>query len=233
MILFLNNYFNHFPFMRKTLAILILAIVGMSAQTANAQIKIGVVGGLNVTKVDYKHLSSNYDSKNRAGWFIGPKVEAHLPIVGIGVDASLLYSQRGISTEESIPTGVPDASVTTKKTSQFRTIEIPINLRYQFGFSSLIAVYVATGPQFGFNVGDGSFSNVMGTKFKYKNSILSYNIGAGVKLLKHLEAGIGYNFPLTKFAKVTGTNDAASALLYDSKSSFKAGTFQLHVGYFF
>lgn len=225
--------------MRKTIAILLLAVVGMGIQPAAAQIKLGVVGGLNVTKVDYKHLSSNYDSKNRAGWFIGPKVEAHLPLVGIGVDAAVLYSQRGISTEETVDvnsgTGsiaTTDGTTTYTSTSQFRTIEIPINLRYQFGFSSLVAVYVATGPQFGFNVGSGSFENFAHTKFKYKNSILSYNIGAGVKLLKHLEAGIGYNFPLTKFAKVTGTS-AATSSPYDSKSSFKAGTFQLHVGYFF
>lgn len=218
--------------MRKTLAILLLAVVGLGIQPAAAQIKLGVVGGLNVTKVDYKHLSSNYDSKNRAGWFIGPKVEAHLPLVGIGVDAALLYSQRGISTEETVDNSTGTGEITSKTTSQFRTIEIPINLRYQFGFSSLIAVYVATGPQFGFNVGSGSFDNIVGTKFKYKNSILSYNIGAGVKLLKHLEAGIGYNFPLTKFAKVTHA-EGTSSLPYDSKSSFKAGTFQLHVGYFF
>lgn len=218
--------------MRKTFAILLLAVVGMGVQPASAQVKLGVVGGLNVTKVDYKHLSSNYDSKNRAGWFIGPKVEAHLPLVGIGVDAALLYSQRGISTEETVDNSTGTGEITSKSTSQFRTIEIPINLRYQFGFSSLVAVYVATGPQFGFNVGSGSFSNIVGTKFKYKNSILSYNIGAGVKLLKHLEAGIGYNFPLTKFAKVTNTAELPVEL-QSKNASFKAGTFQLHVGFFF
>lgn len=218
--------------MRKTFAILLLAVVGMGVQPASAQVKLGVVGGLNVTKVDYKHLSSNYDSKNRAGWFIGPKVEARLPLVGIGVDAALLYSQRGISTEETVDNSTGTGEITSRTTSQFRTIEIPINLRYQFGFSSLVAVYVATGPQFGFNVGSGSFSNIAGTKFKYKNSILSYNIGAGVKLLKHLEAGIGYNFPLTKFAKVTNTAELPVEL-QGKNASFKAGTFQLHVGYFF
>lgn len=219
--------------MKKSFVIALLALLCVGIQPTSAQIKFGVVGGLNVTKVDYKHVSSNYDSKNRAGWFIGPKVEAHLPIVGIGLDASLLYSQRGISTEETIPATLDGSDgVTSKKSTQFRTLEIPINLRYQFGFSSLIAVYVATGPQFGFNVGDGSFSNVVGTKFKYKNSILSYNIGAGVKLLKHLEAGIGYNFPLSKFAKVTNTAELPVEL-QGKNASFKAGTFQLHVGYFF
>lgn len=218
--------------MRKSILIILLAIVGVGALPVSAQVKIGVVGGLNVTKVDYKHLSGNYDSNNRAGWFIGPKVEAHIPLIGIGLDAAVLYSSRGISTKETIDTDVDGSTVTSKTTSDFRTIEIPINLRYQFGLASLVAIYAATGPQFGFNVGDGSFDNLIGTKFKYKNSVLSWNIGAGVKLLKHVEAGVGYNFPLTKFAKVTGTNPG-TAQTVGSKSSFKAGTFQLHMGYFF
>ena len=55
------------------------------------------------------------------------------------------------------------------------------------------------------------------------NSVLTWNIGAGVKLLKHLEVGVGYNIALSKFAKYTGTQE----------SSLKGNTFQVHVGYFF
>ena len=32
-------------------------------------------------------------------------------------------------------------------------VEIPINLRYNFGFSSLVGVYLATGPQYNWYLG--------------------------------------------------------------------------------
>jgi opacity protein-like surface antigen len=104
------------------------------------------------------------------------------------------------------------------------TIEIPINLRYQFGFSSLASAYIATGPQFGFNVGSKKIKEMADFNYyKVKNSVLTWNIGAGVKLLKHLEAGVAYNIALSKFAKYTGTQEG----------SLRSNTFLVHVGYFF
>ena len=59
---------------------------------AAAQLKFGIVGGLNLTKLSTK--GNNFSSDNRAGWYIGPKVEFTLPIVNLSVDAALEYSQR-------------------------------------------------------------------------------------------------------------------------------------------
>ena len=200
--------------MKKTIIIMLVALVGVGAQQAKAQIDFGIVGGLNVSKADFKHVGNNLKSENRCGWFIGPKAEFTVPLVGIGADASLLYSQRNINVED----------VAGEKNNHLNTIEIPLNIRYQFGFSSLAAAYIATGPQFGFNVGSKKIKEVANLDYyKVKNSILTWNIGAGVKLLKHLEAGVAYNIALSKFAKYTGTQE----------SSLKSNTFQMHVGYFF
>ena len=200
--------------MKKTLIVVLVALIGFGTQHVNAQLDFGVVAGMNVSKADFKNPRNNLKSGNRCGWFVGPKVEFAVPVVGIGADASLLYSQRNINVEDGA----------TEENNKFNTIEIPINLRYQFGFSSLAAAYIATGPQFGFNVGSKKIKDVADLDYyKVKNSILTWNIGAGVKLLKHLEAGVTYNIALSKFAKYTGTQE----------SSFKSNTFQVHVGYFF
>ena len=201
--------------MKKTLVIMLVALIGVGAQQAKAQIDFGVVAGLNVNKADFKNVTNNVKSGNRCGWFLGPKVEFTVPMAGIGVDASLLYSQRNINIEDAAG----------EKTNHLNTIEIPINLRYQFGFSSLAAAYIATGPQFGFNVGSKKIKELADdlSYFKVKNSVLTWNIGAGVKLLKHVEAGLTYNIALSKFAKYTGTQ----------KGSLRSNTFQVHVGYFF
>lgn len=200
--------------MKKTLIIVLVALVGFGTQHVNAQLDFGVVAGMNVSKADFKNPADNFKSGNRCGWFLGPKVEFSAPIIGIGVDASLLYSQRNINVENA----------EGEKNNKLNTLEIPINLRYQFGFSSLAAAYIATGPQFGFNVGSKKIKEIADLDYyKVKNSILTWNIGAGVKLLKHLEAGVAYNIALSKFAKYTGTQE----------SSLKSNTFQVHVGYFF
>ena len=51
--------------------------------------------------------------------------------------------------------------------------------------------------QFGFNVGSGHFTE----SFDMKSCNTSFNVGAGVKLLGHLQAGVNYNFGLSKMAR--------------------------------
>lgn len=199
--------------MKKILIILLAAAMTLGVQQAKAQVDFGIVAGLNVSKVNFKNFKSNVNSSNRCGWYVGPKIEFTVPVVGIGADISAQYSQRSINVSDG----------PWEKNHNLKTIEVPINLRYQFGMPSIAAVYVATGPQFGFNIGSGSFKEMGAVDYKVKNSILSWNIGAGVKVLKHLEVGLGYNIALSKYAKITGTQE----------SSLKANTFQAHLGYFF
>ena len=74
--------------MKKTLVIMLVALIGIGAQQAKAQIDFGIVAGMNVNKADFKHVGNNVRSGNRCGWFVGPKAEFTLPLVGIGADAS-------------------------------------------------------------------------------------------------------------------------------------------------
>ena len=52
------------------------------ATSAQAQIKLGVKGGLNVT--DMSLSASVIDKSNQTGFFIGPTVKLSLPLVGLG-----------------------------------------------------------------------------------------------------------------------------------------------------
>ena len=51
----------------------------------------------------------------------------------------------------------------------------------------------------------------------------SWNIGAGVKLINHLEIGLLYNIALSKYYKKAGSTD------YD----FKSNSFQIQAAYLF
>ena len=174
--------------MKKLFSTLMVIVCLALAIPAQAQIKFGVKGGLNVSKL---HLSEEtFKSDNRTGF--------------------ALYNQFGVDSEEG--------------TSTKKSIEIPINLRWTVGFSSLVGAYVAVGPQFGFNVGDRWFDNVC----EFKKNTTSFNVGAGLKLLGHLQVGANYNFALKDNGKIhSGDPDDLTTI------GFKQNTWQVSVAYLF
>lgn len=194
--------------MKKLLSTLMVIACLALAIPAQAQIHFGVKAGLNVSKL---HLSKDIVNKdNRAGFFVGPTAEFTLPLLGLGIDGSVLYNQFGVESE----TG----------TSNKKSIEIPINLKWNIGFSSLIGAYVAVGPQFGFNIGDRWFDNIC----EFKKNTTSFNVGAGLKLLSHLQVGANYNFALKDNGKihVEDLEDLTTI-------GFKQNTWQVSVAYIF
>ena len=194
--------------MKKLLSTLMVIACLALAIPAQAQIKFGVKAGLNVSKL---HPSENIVSKdNRAGFFVGPTAEFTLPLLGLGIDGSVLYNQFGVDSEEG--------------TSTKKSIEIPINLRWTVGFSSLVGAYVAVGPQFGFNVGDRWFDEVC----EFKKNTTSFNVGAGLKLLGHLQVGANYNFALKDNGKIHDDDIEDLATI-----GFKQNTWQVSVAYLF
>lgn len=157
--------------MKKIIGTLFVAVAALfMAMPAQAQIKWGVKGGVNMAKIDWNGgINGNKD--NSTGFFIGPMVEFTLPVVGLGLDGALLYSQRG--EDEFKQQGV----------------EIPINLKYTIGLGSTLGVFVAAGPSFYYNWKDINLGG------KTKNEQVGLNVGAGVKLLRHLQVGVNYQFP--------------------------------------
>ncbi len=203
--------------MKKLFTLIVLVAATCFAMPASAQLKFGVKGGLNIT--DMSLSSDVFETSNRTGFFIGPTVKFTLPIVGLGIDASALYDQR-----ESELTNA-DNEVTKIKQ---QAINIPINLRYDIGLGSLAAVYLAAGPQFGFNVGDKNqtlFDDV--ADWKLNSSNFSVNVGAGVMLLSHLQVGANYNIVCGKTGKITYLDGVESAFRGRSNS------WQISMAYYF
>lgn len=133
--------------MKKLFTLIVLVAATYFAVPANAQLKFGIKGGLNIT--DMSLSNDVFETSNRTGFFIGPTIKFTLPIVGLGIDASALYDQR----EGEVNVEADDNTLVSTRLKQ-KSINIPINLRYDIGLGSLAAVYLAAGPQFGFNVGD-------------------------------------------------------------------------------
>ena len=184
--------------MKKITCIALMAAALMLATPAKAQFSWGVKGGVSLgnkslpeLKVEGETLSLN----NYGGFFIGPKAEVRIPIVGLGVEAAVLFAQRQ-----------QEVLSTTLKQSSF---QVPLNIKYIIGLGNIANVFVAAGPEFGFNVGNSLEA------YTIEKSRLSINAGLGVTLLKHVQVGANYNMPC------------------DETLGIRRGTIQVSVAYLF
>ncbi|WP_044654368.1 porin family protein [Bacteroides acidifaciens] len=191
--------------MKKIFGALMIAVCIGMAMPAQAQIHFGVKGGLNLSKASFSNVSENFKKDNFTGFFIGPMAEFNIPIVGLGVDASLLFAQRGIKVSEG------NDEYTVKQNG----LDIPVNLKYNIGLGSLLGLYIAAGPDFYFD-----FEKKSG--IDKKKAEVGINVGAGVKLLNHLQVGANYNIPLGDTAKFE-----------NEVGSYKTKTWQVSVAYIF
>ena len=191
----------------------ILFVVALLAATITVQaqgLKFGIKGGLNLTKMTFS--KDVYSSDNQAGFYLGPTLKLSLPL-GFGVDVAALYDQRSTKVDiidvKNAPAndeGIKTVSSLDTYDIKQKSIQIPINVRYNIGLGSEAGIYLAVGPQFGFPVGDKVYNTKLGD-YTLKSSNLSFNFGAGVYLLDHLEVGFSYNLAAGKSGEFTGYSD--------------------------
>jgi len=196
----------------KKFFVLMVVMAVTAVMPASAQgVKFGVKGGLNNTEMKFDE--SVFDAENRFGWFAGPVIRIDLPITGLGVDIAGLYDQR-------------ETKVNDEKIQQ-KSILVPINARLNLGLGDAAGIYVAAGPQFGFNIGDDEFKwkdkdNYERT-FQLKKSSFSVNLGAGLYLSDHFEVGFTYNIAMGKTADAS-FKDAVKTATTNDETKAKAWT---------
>ena len=219
--------------MKKALVICSLAL--LSFIPASAQFSWGIRGGVNsvtnkITDIDGKSAT---DKDSYTGFFLGPMAELQIPIIGIGVDAALLYSQKGLE----LPQG---------ESMKNNSLSVPVYLKYTFGLGNLLGIFGQIGPQFDYKLGDLSktikSANENGTGEDVQEFLLdqytwSLNIGAGVKLINHIQAAINYNIPLSQEGTYNLYEDVNGGNYYNAAKAgtdaFKASTLQFIVTWTF
>lgn len=191
--------------MKKLSFALVAAFVLAFAPSAKAELGIGLKAGLALSKVKSEIKSGlekgfstlQIDDQFDDGFYIGPTIDFRPLSLNIGVDASLLYSQRGGEELEQ------------------QGLEVPINARfYVFDVEKLLSAYVFAGPDFFFNFKDDY------KVLKKKASEVGLNLGVGFKLLSHVDLGVNYMIPLGNSFEL---NDAAGKVL---DADFKTRSWQ-------
>lgn len=196
---------------------LIFVLSLMVAIPAAAQLKFGLKAGTNLvgSPSDIKGMSSD----GYTGFFVGPMAKFTLPIVGLGLEADILYSQSG-------------AEIGGEKVKK-NSVEIPVYLRYDLALpavSKIVVPFVAVGPQFGFAF--GSLDEALDFnkyRYEYKKSQLSLNLGLGAVLFSHLQAHVNYNIAMGDTGEYSEFTDAAWNVVTKSKTN----TWQISLAYLF
>lgn len=171
----------------KTIKHLLLAAVAIIAVagSANAQFKFGPRVGINVNSLHFNE--ETFKSDNRTGFNAGVEAEFTVPVLGIGLDASVMYVRRNNQIKD-------DDAVINKHCDY---LEIPVNVKWKMNIpliAKFVKPYIFTGPSFAFLTSKRAITEAI----KYKSVDTSWNFGLGVEFVSHLQISAYYGFGLNK-----------------------------------
>ena len=171
----------------------IIAIVAFAtSMPAASQFRFGLKAGVAINSLKFtsaEEVKGSFNTDNRAGCVGGAMVEFTVPVIGVGVDASLLYVHR-------------EAKSTTDNIKR-DYIDIPINLKYKLSIPVISAVlkpFVTTGPSFAFLASKKEISDA----WENKSVDVAWNFGFGVEVLSHVQVAASYGIGLTNTLKWIG-----------------------------
>lgn len=182
----------------KKLKIFLLAVVAAFtlAMPASAKFRVGITGGVTLNELNFKDATASSitdqlkDTGNHTGYTVGLTSEFTVPIIGIGCDASVLYTHRILGYQTATDNDATPAA---------DLVEIPIHLRYKLGLpavGNIVTPLIFTGPSFGFRVSDEIIDEL-----KTKSCQVLWDLGLGVELFKHLQVTAKYSWGINDFVQ--------------------------------
>ena len=212
----------------KKIALLFITL--FSFGMAQAQVKLGVKGGINYSNIA-GNLRDEIGYDNKVGFLGG--VTANIPLIGDGflsVQPELLYSQKGYQYRDDKIT-MNNATYSYKGKLNFNYLDLPVLLKVNAG-----GVFFEAGPQASYllairdkaeieNEGTGNDEKTR-TKVEKDNLAeleIGYVAGVGYQAANGLGIGLRYNGSISHLAKSDPNNDE----LVNARHSL----FQLQLGY--
>ncbi|MDR0844372.1 MAG: PorT family protein [Tannerella sp.] len=192
-----------------------LVIMLFSALSANAQVRFGLKGGIDLTSVKFD--KDIIDVDNITGFHIGPVMDVNFKPSHFGLDIGLLYARKGFE-------------VKNREAIKNDFLEVPVHLKWT-AKTPVVKPYLAFGPYFGFRIGGDKnweiehlFNDVKG-QIETRSFSGGLNFIAGLELFNTLQLGLNYGWALTDDYKTFDVNDV--------KWSGKAHTWSLTAALFF
>lgn len=189
--------------MKKIFFTLIAILAIFPSINTSAQARFGAVVGADVSTLHFNQDLITVDQS--VGEIVGVKGELNIPGVGFGVDASLLYTQRGATLHLGEKEIWASQGYGTER-SYLHYLEVPIHVRWMYsklnGLENKIAPYIFAGPSFSFLVGHNSIDAL-----SYAGMALSMDFGIGVQLFKKWQVAASYDLGLTYALKTKLLDD--------------------------
>ena len=200
-----------------------LTLCLLVAAPAYSQFNWGIKAGVNLTGEPSSLKDTGFSREGKNGFFVGPMAKVIIPVLNIGLEGNLLYSQNEIEIYG--------------ETLKSQSINLPLYLRYELTLplvNRFIAPFASIGPEFEWNIGDRSITlenvgELAKREYKISESNVSLNLGLGVTLFTHIQLHGNYNIALGKTADITET-------LADMKmqtAEIKTNTWQVSLTYIF
>lgn len=164
--------------MKKIILLLILLV----SLPATAQVRLGVRGGITLGEMRFDR--EIIDSDNRMGYTGGLLIDFNIPVVGLGIEASAMYTHRR--------NRLTDGDRVFKR----HYIDIPVMARFRLpipGVEHVFAPIIYTGPSFSVLFNENGPSTNDNSK-----TYLSWDVGAGADLFNHLRLTATYGIGITK-----------------------------------
>lgn len=189
--------------MRKILSIVVLCVTMLGVSHISAQTRWGVVAGADLTTLSFDQELFAVD-KN-VGATVGVTGEMMIPGIGFGLDASLLYTQRGAK----LHMGERPIWATQgygKENCLLHYLEIPIHLKFKFknlnGLESTIMPILFAGPEFSFLVGHSDIPAI-----KYAGGEFGLDVGVGFEILRKVQVNASYCWGMSYSLKTKQLDD--------------------------
>lgn len=170
--------------MKKIFFLALICVAALaSSNSISAQGRWGVIAGADYTTLKFSQSLTPVDEK--IGGVVGITGELMMPGIGFGVDASILYTQRGGKIhfgDQKIwsSLGYGNESCT------LHYIEIPIHLKFKYtnlnGVENIIAPIVFAGPSFTILAGHSKIDAL-----SYAGGEFGVQVGVGAELFRKFQ----------------------------------------------
>ncbi len=171
----------------------VFCLLVATVSNAQAPFRLGVKAGANIADVSLSN--SSFSTGNMTGFEVGPMLEWLMIKNHFGIDAAVLYSQRGIKIDD-----VSDIKID----KNVGYLDIPVNLKWVIGSAHNFKPYLSAGPYISFNLSGKDISD----QWEAESFGAGMNFGAGIQLFRFLQVGANYGVSLTDdYKTIKGTTD--------------------------
>ncbi len=188
--------------MKKYCIILLTLIAVVISPMSNAQLRCGIKLGANVSNpsADFKDIKLDGTALTN---FTGGVTFEWIVAAGVGLDASVMYTAKGVSyTIGDNLGGLLGNLADHVLENKVHYIEVPINLKYKLQIPTIekvFAPYVYLGPSFAFKVGESiEIGHTSINSKEVENSSINYafNLGLGFEIISHINLSVQYGWGL-------------------------------------